>query len=259
MIKADRYTQDGREELIKAQEAVTEDVTYKPGDISRKTGLQKQPDGSWAPVKNAPGNKKPDGKSGSSEKHSKAMAHAEKVGVVSEVPTGWKKAEGVTTTPNGYVAITNGASLFPKEGEAKREIKFIKQEDFDKSASGSAPSRSSQSLEEFLHGNEPTPGSIMRDQQQKIMDANDNKVIIKRNHGMISLYGAKNGVHIADFQTEKERLDFMKKYNLSKPDSNSVTPALIGGEKTIKRYKDLYDSAPRQLTGDCKVRIKKSK
>lgn len=58
MIKADRYTQDGREELIKAQEAVTEDVTYKPGDISRKTGLQKQPDGSWAPVKNAPAQKK---------------------------------------------------------------------------------------------------------------------------------------------------------------------------------------------------------
>jgi len=54
MIKADRYTQDGREELIKAQEAVTEDVRYKPGDISKATGLQKQPDGSWAPVKNAP-------------------------------------------------------------------------------------------------------------------------------------------------------------------------------------------------------------
>ena len=136
-IKADRYTQDGREELIKAQEAITEDIRYKPGDISKATGLQKQPDGSWAPVKNAPVNKKPDGKSGSSEKHAKAMAHAEKVGVVSEVPSGWKKAEGVTTTPNGYVAITNGASLFPKEGEAKREIKFIKQEDFDKSASGS--------------------------------------------------------------------------------------------------------------------------
>jgi hypothetical protein len=65
MIKADRYTQDGREELIKAQEAVTEDVTYKPGDISRKTGLQKQPDGSWAPVKNAPAQSKKKDASGS--------------------------------------------------------------------------------------------------------------------------------------------------------------------------------------------------
>lgn len=45
MIKADRYTQDGREELIKAKAELTDDA-YKPGDISPKTGLQKQPDGS---------------------------------------------------------------------------------------------------------------------------------------------------------------------------------------------------------------------
>lgn len=49
MVKANRYTQDGREEIAKLQE--TEDVTYKTGDISQKTGLQKQPDGSWAPPK----------------------------------------------------------------------------------------------------------------------------------------------------------------------------------------------------------------
>lgn len=51
MTKTDRYTQDGRDELAKLQE--TEDVKYKTGDISQKTGLQKQPDGSWAPPKNA--------------------------------------------------------------------------------------------------------------------------------------------------------------------------------------------------------------
>jgi len=49
MVKANRYTQDGREEIAKLQE--TEDVRYKTGDISQKTGLQKQPDGSWAPPK----------------------------------------------------------------------------------------------------------------------------------------------------------------------------------------------------------------
>ena len=49
MVKTDRYTQDGRDELAKLQE--TEDVKYKTGDISQKTGLQKQPDGSWAPPK----------------------------------------------------------------------------------------------------------------------------------------------------------------------------------------------------------------
>ena len=49
MTKTDRYTQDGRDELAKLRE--TEDVKYKTGDISQKTGLQKQPDGSWAPPK----------------------------------------------------------------------------------------------------------------------------------------------------------------------------------------------------------------
>lgn len=55
MIKADKYTQDGREELIKAQQAETEDKTYKPGEISETTGKQKQPDGSWKFPKQAGG------------------------------------------------------------------------------------------------------------------------------------------------------------------------------------------------------------
>lgn len=51
MVKADRYTQDGREELIKAQEAETEDVKYQNGDISQKTGLMKTPNGWVKPPK----------------------------------------------------------------------------------------------------------------------------------------------------------------------------------------------------------------
>lgn len=48
MVKADRYTADGREELIKAQEAETEDKVYQIGEISQKTGLQKTAQG-WRP------------------------------------------------------------------------------------------------------------------------------------------------------------------------------------------------------------------
>lgn len=52
MVKADRYTQDGREELIKAQEEETEDArrTYQIGEISEATGLQKTAQG-WKPPK----------------------------------------------------------------------------------------------------------------------------------------------------------------------------------------------------------------
>lgn len=51
MVKADRYTADGREAIIKAQEAETEDVKYQNGDISQKTGLMKTPNGWVEPPK----------------------------------------------------------------------------------------------------------------------------------------------------------------------------------------------------------------
>jgi hypothetical protein len=54
MAKADRYTQDGRETLIKAQEAETEDKVYSIGDISEKTGLQKTAN-CWVKPKNGAG------------------------------------------------------------------------------------------------------------------------------------------------------------------------------------------------------------
>lgn len=50
MIKADKYTADGREELIKAQEVEIEDRTYQIGEISQKTGLQKTANG-WVKPK----------------------------------------------------------------------------------------------------------------------------------------------------------------------------------------------------------------
>ena len=59
MVKADRYTADGREAIIKAQEAETEDKVYQIGEISQKTGLQKTANG-WVKPKNGkqPGAKK---------------------------------------------------------------------------------------------------------------------------------------------------------------------------------------------------------
>lgn len=64
MVKADRYTADGREALIKAQEAETEDKVYQIGEISQKTGLQKTATG-WVKPKSgkAAGAKTGEGKS----------------------------------------------------------------------------------------------------------------------------------------------------------------------------------------------------
>ena len=47
IVKADRYSKEGCEKIA----AEIEDKRYKTGEISQATGLQKQPDGSWAPPK----------------------------------------------------------------------------------------------------------------------------------------------------------------------------------------------------------------
>lgn len=52
IIRADRYTQDGRDEVCKAIEKETEDRTYNIGEISQKTGLQKTANG-WVEPKKA--------------------------------------------------------------------------------------------------------------------------------------------------------------------------------------------------------------
>jgi hypothetical protein len=52
MVKADRYTADGREVLIKAQKEETEDKVYQIGEISQKTGLQKTANGWVKPPRN---------------------------------------------------------------------------------------------------------------------------------------------------------------------------------------------------------------
>ena len=55
MVIADKYTADGREAIIKAQEAETEDKVYQIGEISQKTGLQKTANGWVKPKKGAAG------------------------------------------------------------------------------------------------------------------------------------------------------------------------------------------------------------
>ena len=64
IIKADRYTKDGCDEIQKAKDNLAEDEKYNIGDISKKTGLMKTangwvepPKGGRTPKSNVPGNK----------------------------------------------------------------------------------------------------------------------------------------------------------------------------------------------------------
>ena len=107
MTKTDRYTQDGRDELAKLQE--TEDVKYKTGDISQKTGLQKQPDGSWAPPKNG-------AKAGKQSKPAEENKKTEyKLGDQLKLKTG-KIVEFAGHTSNGKIRYTDKSGSTPITG-----------------------------------------------------------------------------------------------------------------------------------------------
>lgn len=60
MVKADRYTADGCTEIKKAREADVEDRVYNIGEISQKTGLMKTANGWVKPKKGNAGSAKKD-------------------------------------------------------------------------------------------------------------------------------------------------------------------------------------------------------
>ena len=260
MTKANRYTADGREELIKAQEAITEDIRPANGIYHWKSGDYRKEGDKYVkigPGTGGAGAKKPDGKSGSAEKHAAAIEHAKKVGVVSKVPEGWKKAEGVTTTPKGYVAITNGGSHFPKEGQQKREIKFIKEEDFN----ASKPGLKTGSLEEMK-------------KEVNSPEARKNYDDFMKNHKkreFQELYG--DVIKFDDYglpskETVELKNNFLRKKGISDPNKlsnkefNNLAKELddLFGINNFELSQELLiaeDSAPRILTGDTRIRVRK--
>ena len=241
MAKADRYTADGREEFAKAREADVEDRTYNIGEISQKTGLQKTANG-WV--------KPPKGKAAPANKAESINKTWSKSDVVSSVPRGWKKAEGVQTVPNGYVAVTNGK---PRFGEGGREVKLVKQEEFEKSSGGSKASGKASNEKELRHiletsgygerkgDSESKPSGMSAEQRKKWADkaANSSETKASLANFIKSMEGNKANPHA-------EEIVKIYKDELKKREENP-------------RYRPekLYDSAPRVLTGDCKVRVRK--
>ena len=123
MVKADRYTADGREAIIKAQEAETEDKVYQIGEISQKTGLQKTANG-WVKPKSGkqPGAKKQEKKGAGIPQATTEtfVGKTYKDFVESATPSGYKPTKN-TDNPDG-----SSTTVFEKEG---KRLKV----DFDKS------------------------------------------------------------------------------------------------------------------------------
>lgn len=363
MAKADRYTQDGRDQLIKAQEVETEDRRYKNGEISEKTGLMKTPKGWVEPPK---GGKTPKGNNSGMSKHwvqkgdkadfvertpqeekamwgkvaarqsddklklaiknreGKELNPVEKIkletakeelakregsksdtslnkswsqsDVINELPKGWKRVEGATTAPNGYVVVSNNQSRFGGD----RETKLIKQEDFNKGNTQTfhekipairkeEDSVSVKEADDFYkgHGFNKTGEKVNNVDEtvtKEYKDAEGNTIYSKFN---------KEGRHYgSDFEpgsTEKKPAAPKPTYisQMSQEKQDKVKNALTnyfkndiglsgsdledavnnGLDSKISDLRDIEsdevkkalseDSAPRVLTGDCKIRIRK--
>lgn len=290
MVKADRYTADGCEALNKAREADVEDRRYKNGEISEKTGLMKTPKG-WVeppkggrtPKNNVSGNKslnKQENKNpyelSESEKqkamenpktrlsqkyeavrkaqkgtpeYEKALneyidereSYKESQGmeaakefpvmpksdsslnkswsqsdVINELPKGWKRVEGATTAPNGYVVVSNNQSRFGGD----RETKLIKQEDYLNSVKQSE----SKNWNDFFS-----------DMDKKV-------------------YG-ENKPDLRELPQHLEQA-YPQNMTITKEDEERFGKAALSGLSGPRE--SAKDCAPRQLTGDCKIRVRKS-
>jgi hypothetical protein len=218
MTKADRYTQDGRDQIAKLQE--TEDVRYKTGDISQKTGLQKQPDGSKVTMKH-------DGK---------------KITSVEYEAPGSKDAAPKLRELTGDCKIR----IRPETKDAKvYQIGEISQKTgLQKTANGWRP--------------------------------------VKKNGAGMPLMKEEDfiGKTYKDFVTAIPRGQFMITRNQDNPDGsseNDFTDVKNGGKKitvkfdksgkitSVKQHESptrqytvrSTDAAPRQLTGDTRIRVKK--
>ena len=138
MVKADRYTADGREALIKAQEAEIEDKVYQIGEISQKTGLQKTANG-WVKPKNGkqPGAKNAETNYGKVEKKDGKWGVQQKLGKGSQFIEHKDKKDATEALKNyteGY-NTTERSKQDPHSDEARQVKQWNKETDKIRKAS----------------------------------------------------------------------------------------------------------------------------
>ena len=178
MAKADKYTADGREALIKAQEAETEDKVYQIGEISQKTGLQKTANG-W--VKPKSGNKP------------------------------------AAKEPQNLHPMV-GQRFDPKQKETEMK---------------------------WADGQTHTTYS-MKDGVGNLEEGTRRALVVRENEYGQGVYGVIN------YDKLSGKINYMKEYD-DESEADRAFDTLMAQSK-----KHLHDSAPRTLTGDTRIRVRKA-
>lgn len=269
MTKADRYTQDGRDEIAK----LAEDVKYKTGDISQKTGLQKQPDGSWAPPKGGAGAKKAaESKKIDyqvTEKGGKFYATGHQFSDGSQLhagPFGSEKElhEFMNGSPYKSTAESKPAAKEEKPAEEKpTQTKTIK---FEEAQEAMKNGQIVQWQDRYGEWNDVEPGTselvMARDIGSKLRIKTDEEgnPIKQKSEPEPSMKEARDKL----LELEKRRKKFAPYPELEEPirmeQSKYLFKAGFESREDFDNFvksEGLNDAAPRQLTGDCKIRIRK--
>ena len=289
VIKADRYTADGCEKINEALAKETEDRVYQNGEISQKTGLMKTPKG-WveppkgkAPKAKAKAESKPAEKSLAGTPMKKAdlkskdpyeITHSMKPDTASEA----KEMDKITafmeeeTGANLGMAIQARESFYkntknptPEQQEGLAALMKIQQKlGYGKPAEGPALNgqKKTVSHQEYQEGplygpaeNKPAAESkpaAPKPSVQEYMKAQDT---VKK---LEEIYKKKKEDYDYTQRVKANGADIslMFPYNV-KPQELSENEDYVKAKDIIQRM-EAEDSAPRQLTGDCKIRIRKA-
>lgn len=231
MVKADRYTEDGCEAITKAREADVEDRIYQIGEISQKTGLQKTAEG-WVT---------PKGKGQNAAIEAKAFAEKEyggnnSVGAKYEVT---EMASGkIYDTPDKNFRIIernhNGKKTYDirnRKDSQSEDIKDIKSLEEAKSIVEKKQKVAEGTKKNSLENAKKMAESYRKTSNKPIyITEKDGDYVVAKGRDELE-YARENGYKLVP----------------STPYPN---------RKLVSKISSNEDSAPRQLTGDCKITIK---
>lgn len=240
MIKADRYTADGCEEIKKAQDAIkeeTEDAGLPDGtQRQRKDGLYVKQGGKWVPAPAAKGAKKngPD-MNAEKAKHAEARKDRESAGAKQDLPADLQKQA------QEYVA-------WEKPEVIQRYINNLRKPFSIERDSFKEPDKLAEALEIELKKkteSKPAQSTPNLSKEDKIRMLSNSK---HRSFSSVPVSEWKETYSkLSDKELDEAYEDFLKFRN---PDDYKAGGKFDYAGRT-------GDSAPRELTGDCKIRIRK--
>lgn len=238
MVKADRYTADGCEVLNKAREADVEDRRYNVGEISEKTGLQKTANG-WVKPKNgkAAGAKK-------EESNPYKMTEAEKKESMKDPGTRLsQKYDAVLKTKKGTPEYDKAMSEYLAERDSYKESQGVE-------AAKKFPVDPLQGTESKPKTGKPADRPS---HEQAYLDAFKDEKLKSDVKAAIKKYGATgNNLRNALYKNDKELSDKLEKMQ---PD---FANQFIAEMQRENNNSGASDSAPRVLTGDTRIRVRKA-